>query len=31
LGSPITAVGGTVSTSDAMTNSQGFYRVILLP
>jgi alpha-tubulin suppressor-like RCC1 family protein len=31
LGSPITAVGGAVSTSDAMTNSQRFYRVILLP
>jgi hypothetical protein len=31
FGSPITAVGDTVTTTDSMTNSARFYRVLLLP
>jgi hypothetical protein len=31
LGSPITASGPTVNNTDAMTNSQRYYRVLLLP
>jgi hypothetical protein len=31
LGSPLTASGPTVNASDATTNSQRYYRVVLLP
>lgn len=31
LGSPVTATNGIISVSDSMTNSQRFYRIVLMP